>query len=265
MAASDAPISIGCVSLVVNNLTMTAEFYERIIGLSLLHRDGEAAMLGAGSAPLIELRQDKAAKRFPDEAGLFHTAFLIPSRGDLGAWLRYASDLGVHLEGASDHLVSEALYLADPEGNGIEVYWDRPKEEWQRDGDLIKMDTRSLDMDALANATHQPWKGIPDSAVIGHVHLQVGDVANADAFMTRTLGLTRTFHLPSASWYGAGGYHHHLAGNIWNSKGAGQRSKNSTGLAEIELLASSKTMSSGNLVDPWGNHFTISKARSRTA
>jgi len=265
MATSDAPVSIGRVALVVKDLATSADFYEKIIGLSSIHRDGDMVVLGAGSAPFIELRQDNAAKHSPHEAGLFHTAFLLPSRRDLGAWMCHAVDLGVHLDGASDHLVSEALYLTDPEGNGIEMYYDRPRDEWMRDGEQIRMDTRRLDLDALASAPRQPWKGVPDGSVIGHVHLQVGDITDAESFMTKTLGLVRTFHLPSASWFGSGGYHHHLAVNVWNSRGVGMRSGNSTGLAEIELLDSSGTLPSGNLIDPWGNHFKISKAQSRAA
>lgn len=264
MRATDAPLSIGRIALTVNNLDAVSAFYEEIVGLARIGRDGETALLGAGAVPLVELRQDKQARRRPNEAGLFHTAILLPSRRDLGLWLRHIRAIGVSLDGASDHLVSEALYLRDPEGNGVEIYADRPRSDWVRDGDKIEMATIPLDLSDLANV-HGAWASTPSGTTIGHMHLRVGDIETADDFMTGTLGLTRTARLPSAGWYGSGGYHHHLAANVWQSRGAKRRSLASTGLAEIELLAQPGALPVGLIEDPWGTKFTISAAQSRRA
>jgi catechol 2,3-dioxygenase len=255
MSETDTPLSIGRVTLTVNNLDVVSGFYENVIGLSLLDRDGETAMLGTGEATLIELRHDKLARHHPGEAGLFHTAFLLPSRRDLGLWTRHIREFGASLDGASDHLVSEALYMRDPEGNGIEVYVDRPRSEWVRHGNDIEMATEPLDLSDLTNVP-----GAPDGTVIGHVHLCVGDIETADRFMTGPLGLTRTSRLPSAGWYGSGGYHHQLAANVWHSRGAERRSTGSGGVAEIELLVQPETLPLGPMEDPWGTQFTIALA-----
>ncbi|MRU15369.1 VOC family protein [Roseovarius sp. A21] len=256
MATSDAPISIGRVVLTVRDLAKMTEYYEKVIGLGLIERDGETALLGANGRVLIELRQDRAAKPAPAEAGLFHTAFLLPSRGALGAWLGNLSDLGGRLDGASHHGVSEALYLNDPEGNGIEVYRDLPRDTWVRDGDRIEMVTKPLDLQALRRDADR-WNGAPEDTVIGHVHLRVGDVAQAAEFIRGQIGMTQTFEVPAARWFGSGGYHHHLAANEWQSKGAGPRSDGAAGLASVELLAESGALGSGTLVDPWGTEFRI--------
>ncbi|QKC82907.1 VOC family protein [Mesorhizobium sp. NZP2077] len=263
MSASETPLSIGRIALTVNDLDVVAAFYEDVIGLAPIGRDGESALLGVNGLPLVELRKDMAAQRRPAEAGLFHTAFLLPSRRDLGLWTRHIRQAGVQLDGASDHLVSEALYLNDPEGNGIEVYVDRPRSDWIRHGDEIEMATLPLDLSDLAKVSGD-WASAPDGTVIGHVHMRVGDVETADAFMTGPLGLTRTARLPSAGWYGSGGYHHHLAGNVWHSRGAKQRSPGSTGLAEIELLVQPHTLPVGVIEDPWGTKFTITAAQTLT-
>lgn len=264
MATSDAPISIGQVALTVRDLDKTATFYEDVIGLGLIERTGESARFGTETGTLIELRRDRGAKSFPKEAGLFHTAFLLPSKQDLGAWLTYAAERGVRLDGASHHGVSEALYLNDPEGNGIEIYRDRPRETWKRQGDTVQMTTHPLDLTSLTEDAAQ-WNGVPQDTVIGHVHLRVGDVSEAAQFITRELGMVQTFRLPSARWFGSGGYHHHLAANAWQSMGAGKRSVGTTGLANIELLADPADLTPGHKVDPWGIEFTITSAQARAA
>ena len=260
MATSDAPLSIGRVALTVRDLDAVGGFYESVLGLNRLRQDGGTLVLGSGDRPLIELREDRAARSRPEEAGLFHVAFLLPDRASLARWLVHAADRGVRLDGASDHLVSEALYLADPEGNGIEVYRDRPRERWTAADGRVEMDTRALDLDALAGAADGRWAGAPDGTVIGHVHLQVGDVEASDRFATERLGLARTARLPSAGFYGSGGYHHHLAGNAWRSRGAGTRTPGAAGLAEVELLAAPGTLPAGTLVDPWGTVFAVTSA-----
>lgn len=254
MASSDAPISIGKVALTVRDLDKVSAFYQQALGLNSLTQNGELTVLGAGDTPLLELRQDKAAQSKPEEAGLFHNAFLLPLRSDLGNWIAHAADLGLQLDGASDHLVSEALYLHDPEGNGIEIYWDRERDHWNKDGHRIQMDTIPLVLADLPQ--NGRWTTMPEGSVIGHVHLQVGDLRKADMFFTEDLGMVQTFSLPTAGWYGSGGYHHHLAGNIWNSRGAGQRTLGAAGLAEVELLVDGPLIS-GPLSDPFGTLFSV--------
>jgi catechol 2,3-dioxygenase len=155
----------------------------------------------------------------------------------LGKWLRFAAGTRLQLQGASDHLVSEAIYLSDPEGNGIEIYRDRPVEDWPiRDG-AIAMATDPLDLEGIMQAgSGSDWSGFPDDGTIGHVHLQVGATQIADTFYEDLLGFRVTSRYPGASFYGSGGYHHQLAGNIWNSRGAPPRQAHMTGLVGLELL-----------------------------
>jgi len=264
MATSDAPFQVETVTLTVHDLEEVARFYREVIGLSSLCADGETATLGASDRPLLNLRRDAAASpATPGEAGLFHVAFLLPSRGDLGAWLAHAWARGIQLEGAADHAVSEALYLADPEGNGIEIYADRPREAWPRDGSSIAMPNDPIDLDALANGARARWSGAPDDTVVGHIHLRVGAISDADAFWSDRFGLALTHRYPQASFYGSGGYHHHVAVNTWRSAGAGVRPEGRLGLAEVAFSADGDTLprtpdGSGSpgealhLDDPWG-------------
>lgn len=265
MSTASAPMEIGRVRLVVRDLPRVADFYARALGLEKLAADGAEVTLGAGDRALVELRGDPAARvRSPREAGLFHTAFLMPSRADLGAWVHHASETRLPVQGASDHLVSEAIYFADPEGNGIEIYADRPRSGWTTPDGSIKMATDPLDVPDLAAAARGPWKGAPQGAVVGHVHLQVGNVAEAEAFYSGTLGFRIMAHYPGAAFYGSGGYHHHLATNIWNSRGAGLR-EGGTGLAAVEILADPAELSAiaarsdgkTRLADPWGTEIIL--------
>ena len=268
MATSSAPLDIGRVALTVNDIGRTGEFYQSALGLERIGGGGDTATFGAGGRVLLELRADTAARhRSPREAGLFHTAFLMPSRADLGTWLRHAAETQVPLQGASDHLVSEAIYLADPEGNGIEVYVDRPRDEWPMLNGRIEMATDPLDLNDLAAAAARSWAGAPDGMVVGHVHLQVGSVPEAEAFYSGILGFAVTTHYPGAAFYGSGGYHHHLATNVWNSRGASVRSYPSTGLADLEIAGAAAEiaairgrMGSGPaLADPWGTRISLTE------
>jgi catechol 2,3-dioxygenase len=247
---------IGKVALTVNDLGKVADYYQDVVGLHLLARDGESARLGSGGETLLELREDKAARRASArEAGLFHTAFLLPSRADLGAWLRGAVERQIRLQGAADHLVSEAVYLADPEGNGIEIYRDRPRDEWTVENGMVEMATEPLDAEGVMAAAEMPWDSAPDGTVVGHVHLQAGALAPAEAFYNGVLGFPVTCRFPGAVFYGDGGYHHHLATNVWNSRGAGARSYPATGLASVEIVAPG---AEGRvLVDPWGTEIVV--------
>ncbi|MBD9526578.1 VOC family protein [Paracoccus sp. PAR01] len=260
MATSDAPLQIGRVALTVNDLGKVGDFYQRVIGLQRLSGDAEQVLLGVDGQALLELRADKTARHRPNEAGLFHTAFLLPDRAALGSWLRHIAAGGMKLDGASDHLVSEAVYLHDPEGNGIEVYVDRPRDSWTRRGEEVLMDTVALDVPGLLGIGADDWQTAPNGTVVGHVHLQVGDVAEAEDFYMNSLGLDRTSHRFGASFFSSGGYHHHLAGNIWNSRGAGKRSANATGLAELVLEADPGVLAglgANSFTDPWGTRITV--------
>lgn len=260
MSTATAPIDISHVVLTVHDLAAMRSFYQSALGLQPLSSDGTAVRLGAGDRLLVELRPDRTARRAsPREAGLFHTAFLMPDRAALARWLIHSADSGVQLQGASDHLVSEAIYLADPEGNGIEIYADRPRSAWHHADGSVKMATEALDLNGLAKVADGPWHGAPGDAVVGHVHLQVGDAGKAATFWRDVIGMPVMANYPGASFHGSGGYHHHIAANVWNSRGAGPRNFPATGLAELALNADDAAYQAvlgrtGNadLADPWG-------------
>lgn len=267
MSTASAPMEIGLVRLIVRDLPRVADFYATALGLEKLSSDASQVTLGAGNRALVKLTADKAARvRSPREAGLFHTAFLLPKRADLGAWVHHASDSRLPVQGASDHKVSEAIYLADPEGNGIEIYIDRPRIAWTDASGAIAMTTDQLDVPDLAASARGPWRGAPDGTVVGHVHLQVGNVPEAEAFYAKGLGFAITAHYPGAAFYGSGGYHHHFATNIWNSRGAGPRQPG-TGLAGVEVLADAGSLAAikarmgakTTLSDPWGTEITLTE------
>lgn len=260
------PMRMGRVALTVHDLDAVADYYQRVIGLALLARDGESARLGAGEATLLELRRDPAARRrSPREAGLFHTAFLLPTRGDLARWTAHAIEHRHAVAGASDHLVSEAIYLSDPEGNGIEIYSDRPAEAWAWQDGTVQMATEALDIRGLLEAAGPTrWAGAPAGTTVGHVHLQVGAIAEAEAFYAAGLGMDVTCHYPGATFYSSGGYHHHIATNIWNSRQAGPRRMPSTGLSEVRILATPEALAAAaarlggtSLTDPWGTPIAL--------
>lgn len=255
-----APIRIGSVALTVRDLGAVSRFYRDVVGLEVLESDAELQRLGAGSTILLELRRDAQARREdPRSAGLFHTAFLLPGRADLADWMTHAASSGVRLEGASDHLVSEAFYLSDPEGNGVEIYADRPSEAWgMRDG-LIEMATEPLDMASLSAEATGAWSGAPAGSIVGHVHLRVGALADAERFYGDTLGLDVACRYPGATFFGSGGYHHHIATNIWRSRGAPVRPEGTTGLAEVRLIAEAAPERSA-LQDPWGTTVILQPA-----
>lgn len=262
-------LAMGRVALTVNDLDKAGAFYEQAVGLHRLGADGETARYGAGSQVLLELRRDAAARRrSPREAGLFHTAFLLPTRADLARWTTHASESRTPVVGASDHGVSEAIYLTDPEGNGIEIYIDRPEADWPRQGDMIAMPSDPLDIASLlAAGDGGRWTGFPEGASVGHVHLQVGALAPAEAFYAGVLGFDVTCRYPGGTFYAADGYHHHLATNIWNSRGAEPRRFPATGLAEVEIRldatraaairARADTPAAADLRDPWGTTIAL--------
>jgi catechol 2,3-dioxygenase len=247
---------IGGAGLVVRDLAACLAFYRDAIGLSVLSADAAGAVLGAGGVGFLELiHRPDALEDDPRAAGLFHTAFLLPSRADLADWLAHALTKRVRLEGASDHSVSEAIYLSDPEGNGVEIYADRARALWSWQGGEVAMGTARLDLDGLiaAHSAHG-WRGAPAGTRIGHVHLRVGDVATARRFWMEQVGLDLVRGMPSAAFLSSGGYHHHIAANTWQSQGAGPRDPRRAGLAYVALAVDGAWAGdrAGVLVDPWG-------------
>jgi catechol 2,3-dioxygenase len=235
--------TIGKVRLRVADIDALAEFYERVVGLRSVEREGELVRLGPeGGEPLIELESAPAAPPPPSfSTGLFHLAILVPDRAELGRSLRRVIEHGWRLTGASDHLVSEALYLDDPEGNGIEIYRDRPREEWgHADGGELRMATLPLDLDSVLSAAGEGERddaGMPGGTTIGHVHLRVADIPAAEGFYNGELGLevmVRSY--PGALFVAAGGYHHHVGLNTWQSEGAPPPPEGSLGLDRYELV-----------------------------
>lgn len=264
-----APMQIGLVTLNVRQLDTVSDYYRHLLGLEVIDRDGSTLRLGVGQTPLLELRGNADfVERNPRSAGLFHTAFLMPSRTDLAAWLRYVAKERIPVGGASDHAVSEALYLNDPEGNGIEVYVDRPRADWPHEDGLIPMSSDPLDIaDILHFDETIAWSGAPAGMIVGHMHLQVGDLPTAQPFYSGVLGTDITCHYPGATFYGAGGYHHQLATNTWSSRGAGPIDPKTTGLVGFELILDSTEQrdaitaraqtTSNTLTDPWGLALTL--------
>lgn len=245
-------LALGEVALRVRDLDRVARFYRDAIGLAEVPTPNGVVGLGAGGVRLVTLIGDRDA-RAPDalSAGLFHTAFLLPSRADLAGWLAHAIERGLAIDGASDHRVSEAIYLADPEGNGIEVYADRPASAWRWDTAGVAMDTRPLDCRGLLASACGPVLTLPPGTRVGHVHLKVGDTIEAESFWTAALGLDVTSRRPGAVFMAADGYHHHVAANAWMSRGAGPRDPQATGLMWFSVAG--RNLPADGVADRWGN------------
>jgi catechol 2,3-dioxygenase len=237
--ASDT--ALGTVRLTVSDLDRSRTFYERVIGLRATERDDGTLALGVSDDPgLVELRGDSAALRLNRRApGLYHLAILVPTRRDLAFALARLAVARWPLDGASDHLVSEALYLSDPDGNGIEIYRDRPRSDWPRSDGQLQMATMPLDLDDLLAELHGVpglQEQAPAGTRIGHVHLQVADLGAAEAFYHGVLGfdvIVRGY--PGALFVSAGGYHHHIGLNTWHSAGAAVAAAGSVGLRSFTI------------------------------
>lgn len=235
-----AATHIGKVSLQVADLDRSLAFYERVLGLHVLDRSGSRAVLGAldSETPIVELVERKGARPVPRRGllGLYHFAILLPDRPSLARFVRHLGDIGVHA-GMSDHFVSEAIYLQDPDNLGIEVYADRPRSEWRSERGQLRMATEPLDVNGLlATAGDEPWQGAPPGTTIGHVHLHVGDIRRAAAFYHDALGLDKmVWNYPGALFLSAGGYHHHLGTNTW-AQGAPSATDQDARLIEWEIV-----------------------------
>lgn len=277
LEALQAPYHIGTVTLRVTDLPGLTAFYRDSIGLTVIAETADAADLGVDGEVLVRL--ERGATRPASATGLFHLAILLPSRADLAAWLAHAAAIRLPLEGASDHLVSEALYLSDPEGNGIEIYRDRPRADWPRRDGAIQMATERLNLHPLlAEARNGGYAGMPSGTRMGHIHLRVGDTAAAEGFYAGALGFELMVRYPGASFLASGGYHHHIAGNVWSSRGAGPRQQGEAGLAAFEIVArdaadlaamrermlaaGGRESGTGAMIeDPWGNRLVLVTAR----
>jgi catechol 2,3-dioxygenase len=236
----DPATHVGPVSLRVTDLDRARDFYSDALGLVTLSEQDGVARMGAGDRPLVELdANESAASPSPPRAtGLFHLALLFPSRAELGRTVQRVLDTGVGLTGASDHLVSEAVYLNDPDGNGIEIYRDRPREQWPPPppGQAVAMDTIPLDLGGLMADAASPNGAADPETVMGHVHLKVSDLDQSVAFYRDALGLDLMAQLgPQAAFLSAGGYHHHVGLNVWHSRGAGPPPPGAAGLSWFAL------------------------------
>jgi catechol 2,3-dioxygenase len=231
---------IGTVSLAVSDVKQSVEFYTNIIGLQVLNQDDHVT-LGITNTPLIHLQPVEGAIRQPNyTTGLYHVAILVPSRVDLGRVLINLARTQYPLQGFADHYVSEAIYLADPDGNGIEIYADRPRSTWVWNDDTVSMGTDPLDVNDIMRQVPDPqavFEGMPAGTTIGHIHLKIGDIAQAKRFYHNIVGFdVVTENYPGALFVSAGRYHHHIGLNIWHSRNAPPAPQNSVGLREYQIL-----------------------------
>ncbi len=214
---------IDTVSLTVRNLESSLDFYQTKLGFHIHDRNGNSAGLGSPDRAFLNLVENPMAKRIPGTAGLYHFAVLLPSRPDLARILVELIEARTPLQGLSDHGVSEAIYLPDPDGNGIEIYRDRPEEEWPKQGSQLEMVTDPMDVDsllALSDKSTFENLGLPAGTVLGHMHLHVGEIAEAEAFYSGVLGFDLMQRYgPTASFLSINGYHHHVGVNTWNGVG----------------------------------------------
>jgi catechol 2,3-dioxygenase len=243
-AEIDARTRLGAVRLTVSDLARSASFYERVLGLRTTELETGALGLGVGngSTSLVELHGDASAPRLdPRATGLFHLAVLVPSRLDLAYALTRLAETRWPLDGASDHLVSEALYLSDPDGNGIEIYRDRPREEWREVDGQLEMATLPLDLRDVVSeigtaGASQSQAQAPAGTRIGHVHLQVSELERTERFYAGVLGfevMVRGY--PGALFVSAGGYHHHIGLNTWHSAGSPPPAPGAVGLRSFVI------------------------------
>jgi len=261
---------LGAVHLRVGDLQRQVAFYEDVLGFQLLAEDGATAALGTTEGrPLVVLHGEPTAPRRPEgTTGLFHLALRVPSRADLGALVRRVQSAGHPLDSFGDHNVSEAAYLRDLEGNGIEIYADRSREVWKGVDGEIFLTTEPLDVPGLLLAAAGPAPRLPEKTTVGHIHLRVSSLADAEAFYVGRLGLevvTRSY--PGALFTAAGDYHHHVGLNVWGGAGARRPPEGSLGLMSFELVVPSERArmallgdsGEGYLMDPDNNGIRITR------
>jgi catechol 2,3-dioxygenase len=234
----DPSTSVGGVHLTIADLPRSVRFYEAQLGFSVHRRDDRTAWLGAGGPDLLILSESNGAPRVRGTTGLYHFAILVPARADLARALRHLTATRTVLQGAADHGVSESLYLADPDGNGIEIYRDRPRDQWPYERGHLRMGTEPFDFEGvLGEAGPSVDSGaLAKGTTIGHVHLRVANLEVTERFYVGVLGfeLTQRFG-PGAIFAAAGGYHHHVGMNTWESAGAPAPPPGAIGLRHFEL------------------------------
>lgn len=231
---------IGAVHLAIADLDRALAFYQNALGFALHRRTEDSATLGAGGADLLVLTAQPDARPVHGTTGLYHFAILVPSRRDLARSLQQLAETRTSVQGFADHRVSEAIYLSDPEGNGIEIYRDRPRSAWYDSQGRFHMTTDLLDLeDLLAELqdNRQPWTGLQPGTTIGHIHLRVASIPQAEAFYRDVLGFDLMARYgPAASFLSAGGYHHHIGVNTWGSLGAPPPPPDATGLRTFDIV-----------------------------
>jgi catechol 2,3-dioxygenase len=233
----DPSAHIGAVHLTIADVSRSIRFYEAHLGFTLLRRDARTAWMGAGDRPLLVLSQSERAPRVRGTTGLYHFAILVPSRPDLARALRRLVETETVLQGAADHGVSEALYLADEDGNGIEIYRDRAREEWPFVNGQLQMGADPLDFDDLLADAGGEGGALARGTVVGHVHLHVSRLADAQRFYVDVLGFALMQRYgPSALFVSAGGYHHHIGLNTWAGVGAPPPPPGAIGLRHFDVL-----------------------------
>jgi catechol 2,3-dioxygenase len=243
----DPAMTMGVVHLTIADLQRSIAFYETRVGLRVNHQGPSSATLGVERRDLITLVESATARRAVGATGLYHFAILVPSRVDLARSLRHFIDTSTRMQGFADHGVSEALYLADPDGNGIEIYRDRPRDEWQYEAGSLRMGVDPLDLgDLLADIASQPDAAtpmrLPAGTRMGHVHLQVSQLDDAERFYVGILGLDITArYTQQALFVSAGGYHHHLGLNTWLGVGAPAPPPGAIGLRHFEMTLSTES------------------------
>ncbi|MGO0576795.1 VOC family protein [Ornithinimicrobium panacihumi] len=283
-----ADTAMGPVTLDVADLEGMTAFYRDAVTLQVISAEGPVVTMGRGTTPIIVLRHSPTLKHAAaGSAGLFHTAILFPTQADLAATLASMARRRAPYVGSADHLVSKAFYFEDPEGNGIELYWDRERSEWSWVHGQVEMDNKFLDANAfLTEHLTEEGAATPDAgdAVVGHVHLSVGDIRTAREFYVNLLGFDTTLDWGGqALFVSAGGYHHHMAMNVWNSRGAGPRFP-SLGLGQVDIvlptsddvgalvertghygIQSADDGRSVTLLDPWRNTIKLATAGTQGA
>jgi catechol 2,3-dioxygenase len=272
---------IGLVTLRVADLERSLNFYRGILGFQIIEQTPISLILGAQDGlPLLELRELLDAQPQPYRStGLYHVAILLPTRPDLGRALIRMAEAGLEI-GQGDHLVSEALYISDPDGNGLEIYRDRPRDTWNWSGGTVKMVSDPVDIRGLVEESKRAdvqWQTLPAGTRVGHIHLRVGDLARAEQFYHNILGFDITAHMPGALFVSAGGYHHHIGMNTWQSRNAGMAPQDTAGLQSFvialpnrEALAEVRARLAAHdipvqqededtitVADPWGNHVEL--------
>ena len=254
----------GLVRLQVADIERSLAFYQGTLGFRVLRGEGGDAVLAAhgDDTPLVELRERPGATPVPRRGrlGLYHFAILLPDRPALGRFVRHLGEVGAPA-GAGDHLVSEALYLQDPDNLGIEVYADRPRAAWKRVGRELMMATDPLDVAGLVRVAGEArWTGMPAGTAIGHVHLHVGSIEQSAAFYSEALGFDRmVWHYPGALFLGAGGYHHHLGTNTWAGSNAQPAAADEARLLEWTIVLPDATSVEAAAVSIEGAGFEVER------